>query len=179
MSRIGKVPITVPSDVTVTLGENNSITAKGKLGELSRIYHNNVVVSLQDNIISVARKNPEDKKAAAVWGLTRSLINNMVVGVSKGFSEVLEISGVGYKVSIKGNILTLFLGFSHEIKYLIPEDLTIKCPSPTVIEIFGNNKEKVGQFAADIRRLRPPEPYKLKGIKRKGEVIIKKEGKKK
>lgn len=179
MSRIGKQPVLVPSEVTVDISED-VVAVNGKLGSLSYTYDRKVLIDYNksEGRIVVAPKG-EDKKARAMWGLSRTLINNMIVGVSKGFTRTLEINGVGYKVSVSGNILTLYLGYSHDIKYIIPKGIEIKCPKPTQIDIFGCDKQLVGEIAALIRNLRKPEPYKGKGVKYIDEVIVRKVGKKK
>lgn len=178
MSRVGKYPIAIPSGVTVDVNEGN-VKAKGKLGELTFNYDTaNVNVKLDDGKIFV---NPikEDKTARALWGTTRARINNLVKGVNEGFTKNLEIQGVGYKVQATGKALKLALGFSHDVEYKLPEGISAKCPSPNEIEISGIDKQLVGQVAAEIRKYRKPEPYKGKGIRYKGENIIRKEGKKK
>lgn len=177
MSRIGKVPIEIPEGVKVML-EGKTINVDGKIGSLSLDWANDIDVKLEDNKIKVIAKN-DSKKALSLWGLSRSLISNLVVGVSEGFKVILEINGVGYKAAVNGDILTLALGYSHDIKFLIPKGIEIKCPKPTIIEIFGSEKQRVGQIAALIRKLRLPEPYKGKGIKYSDEIIFRKEGKKK
>lgn len=179
MSRIGKLPIALPANTKININ-NNQISVSDKLGELNLIYGTNVSVQL-DEIERKIIVEPKDqsKEARAFWGLIRSLIYNMVRGVSEGYTEILELNGVGYRCAVNGEILTLFLGYSHEIKYQIPKGIEIKCDKPTQISIFGSDKQKVGQVAATIRKLRKPEPYKGKGIKYKSEVIIRKEGKKK
>jgi len=178
MSRIGKLPIDVPAGVTVELN-NKNINVKGKLGNLTHLIPNEVKVENNENKIFVSIADNDNNKARALWGLTRSLISNMVKGVSQGFKVTLDINGVGYRAAVKGNILTLFLGFSHEVKFLIPSGIQMVCPKPTQLEIHGFSKEHVGQVAANIRKLRKPEPYKGKGIKYDNEVIYRKEGKKK
>jgi large subunit ribosomal protein L6 len=179
MSRIGKQPVLVPTGIEVSLSEN-IIAVSGKLGKLSYPFDNKVIIEYNKEkaIITVAPKG-NDKKERAMWGLSRTLINNMIVGVSTGFTKILEVNGVGYKASITGNVLTLYLGYSHDIKYMIPKDIEIKCPKPTQIDIFGHDKQLVGEVAALIRGLRKPEPYKGKGIKYSDEVIVRKVGKKK
>lgn len=177
MSRIGKLPVAIPSGVKVDIaGQQIEIT--GKLGKLTTSFEKEVNVTVGDGKVSVKPAN-DTTRARAMWGLVRSLVNNMVRGVSEGFTVRLEINGVGYRSSVDGNILTLFLGYSHEIKYAIPEGVDIKCEKPTLIVIFGADKQKVGQVAAEIRALRPPEPYKGKGIKYEDEKIRRKQGKKK
>lgn len=177
MSRVGKLPIEIPEGVEVQIN-NSEIQVKGKLGKLMHKFPSEVEVKKQDNKLSVI-PNLEAKNARAMWGLTRNLLNNMVEGVSKGFEKKLEIVGVGYKSDVSGKYLTLSLGYSHEIKFEIPEGITIKAEKPTLLSIFGYDKQRVGQVAALIVKQRPPEPYKGKGIKYQGQRILRKEGKKK
>lgn len=177
MSRIGKLPVVVPEGVEV-IQEARKITIKGKLGELSAPLTDDVVVALNDGAIEVKPAN-DTGRARSMWGMTRSIIFNLVEGVTNGFSVNLEIQGVGYRAAVKGKYLVLYLGYSHEIMYAIPEGITIKCESPTAIEISGADKQKVGQVASEIRHFREPEPYKGKGVRYKGEQIFMKEGKKK
>jgi large subunit ribosomal protein L6 len=176
MSRIGKLPIIVPQGVGIDINKN-VITVKGKLGELSFNYNDEVIVSHEDNKLIIKPAN-DTSKTNSMWGLTRSCINNMVKGVSDGFEVKLEINGVGYRASVDKSILTLFLGYSHEIKIRIPKGIQIKCDKPTLIAISGYDKQKVGQVAAFIRKLRKPEPFKGKGIRYENEKIIMKQGKK-
>ena len=178
MSRIGKLPIEIPANVEVAIN-GQLIVVNGKLGKLKYTLPNEVTIVKDSSQIVVSIEDQKNNKARAMWGLSRSLVYNMVKGVSVGFKKVLEVNGVGYRANVKQDILTLFLGFSHEIKYLIPQGIEVICPKPTQIEIFGYDKEKVGQVAADIRKLRKPEPYKGKGVKYENEVIYRKEGKKK
>jgi large subunit ribosomal protein L6 len=177
MSRIGKHPVTIPNGVEVQLS-GQSLSAKGTLGMLSLLVSNEVTASIADGTVTIAPKN-ETKHARAMWGTTRALVNNMVTGVSTGFSVTLEISGVGYRASIQGNVLNLQLGYSHEIAYPIPSDVRIACERPTLITLSGPDRQRVGQVAAEIRAYRPPEPYKGKGIKYSTETVRRKEGKKK
>ena len=177
MSRVGKKLIDLPEGIDVSI-EHNGITIKGSKGELNADFPNTVKLEREKDKVRVTPLN-ESKSAKASWGMARTIINNMVTGVSKGFSKVLEINGVGYRASIEGGILTLQLGYSHDIKLAIPEDLEVKCSKPTEIEISGIDKQRVGQFASEIRKLRKPEPYKGKGIKYQEEFIRRKEGKKK
>lgn len=179
MSRIGKQPVIVPAEVEVNIS-NEVIVVSGKLGKLSQPLGNKVSVEYNkaDGKIIIT-PNGSDKKARSMWGLSRTLISNMIVGVSKGFNKTLEINGVGYKAAVKDNFLTMFLGYSHDIKYMIPKGIEIKCPKPTQIDIFGYDKQLVGEVAALIRSLRKPEPYKGKGVKYSDEIIIRKVGKKK
>jgi len=177
MSRIGKHPVTIPNGVEVQLS-GQTLSAKGTLGLLSLPVSNEVTASIADGTVTIAPKN-ETKHARAMWGTTRALVNNMVTGVSTGFSVTLEISGVGYRASIQGNVLNLQLGYSHEIAYPIPSDVRIACERPTLITLSGPDRQRVGQVAAEIRAYRPPEPYKGKGIKYSTETVRRKEGKKK
>lgn len=175
MSRIGKLPITVPQGVTVTIN-GNAVSAKGPKGELARTIHPEIAISMDGNVITVAR--PSDEPAhKALHGLSRTLIANMVEGVSKGYRKELEITGVGFKAEPKPFGLQLALGFSHQIQYKAPAGIKLSAPQPTQVVIEGADKEKVGQVAAEIRSLRPPEPYKGKGIKYVGETIRRKAGK--
>ena len=177
MSRIGKKPVGLPEGIEANI-ISNEITIKGKKGVLNASFPENVKLTKELDTIVITPLN-ETKDAKSVWGMTRTIINNMVLGVSEGYNKNLEINGVGYRAAIDGNILTLQLGYSHDIKLAIPDDLDVKCVKPTEITIEGISKQKVGQFASEIRRLRKPEPYKGKGIKYKDEVIRRKEGKKK
>ena len=177
MSRVGKKLIDLPEGIEASI-VHNGITIKGSKGELNADFPNTVKLEREKDKVKVTPLN-ESKSAKASWGMARTIINNMVTGVSKGFSKVLEINGVGYRASIEGGILTLQLGYSHDIKLAIPEDLEVKCSKPTEIEISGIDKQRVGQFASEIRKLRKPEPYKGKGIKYQEEFIRRKEGKKK
>lgn len=174
MSRIGKQPVTVPEKVTVTIKDKN-IDVKGPKGSLSFTHNPGVTVEQKDNIISV---NPVDgsHKNKALWGLTRTLVNNMVTGVTSGFTRTLEFTGVGYKAAVSGNKITLNLGYSHPIDYTLPEGIEAKV-TKNVIDISGCNKELVGFVAAKIRSFREPEPYKGKGVRYSDEVIIRKAGK--
>ncbi|NBC31663.1 MAG: 50S ribosomal protein L6 [Alphaproteobacteria bacterium] len=177
MSRIGKHPIEIPKDVQVNL-EGRDISVKGKLGELAMTVVDQVDVSMEDSRITV-KPRYDNKFSRNMWATTRTRINNMVLGVSKGFTRVLEVNGVGYRAAVEGQELVLQLGYSHPIRYPIPPGVTMKCERPTLIAISGYDKQEVGQIAAKIRGLRPPEPYKGKGIKYEGETILRKEGKKK
>ena len=175
MSRIGRKPITVPAGVEVKLNGNN-ITVKGSKGELSYEFNSDITVAVEGNEIIVTRPS-DDKEHRALHGLTRTLIANMITGVSEGYSKTLEINGVGYRAQKQGKDLVMDLGFSHQV--VVPEiaGITIEVPGPNQVIISGADKQLVGQFAADIRKKRPPEPYKGKGIKYAGEHIRRKEGK--
>lgn len=177
MSRIGKHPVVVPSGVTVAI-EGHTISAKGKLGQLTVALPPEVEVALTDGQVTVQPRDAE-KRARAMWGMSRSLVHNLVKGVSEGFTRRLEISGVGYRAAVDGKVLNLQLGYSHEIKFAIPDDVRIVCESPTAIVISGADKQRVGQIAAEIRGFRGPEPYKGKGVRYAEEKILRKEGKKK
>ncbi len=177
MSRIGKNPVAIPDGVTVEV-VGQTVNAKGKLGELSATLTDDVVVSINDNEVKVDPREGAPR-ARQMWGMSRSVIRNLVEGVSQGFSKKLLISGVGYRAQVKGKDLVMQLGFSHEVVYPIPEGIDIKCPDQTTIEISGADKQKVGQIASEIRGYRPPEPYKGKGVKYEDEYILRKEGKKK
>ena len=177
MSRIGKHPVTIPSGVEVQLS-GQTLTAKGRLGTLSLAVSGEVTATIADGAVTIA-PNDESKRARAMWGTTRALVNNMVTGVASGFTRNLEINGVGYRAAVQGSTLNLQLGYSHDIPYPIPQDVRITCERPTAITITGADRQRVGQVAAEIRGYRPPEPYKGKGIKYADETIRRKEGKKK
>jgi large subunit ribosomal protein L6 len=177
MSRIGKHPVPVPAGVTVQV-TGQAVTAKGKLGELSMVLADDVLAALEDGKVVVKPRN-ESKRARTMWATSRTLVANMVKGVSDGFTRELEINGVGYKAAVQGSELLLNLGYSHDIRYPIPAGITMKTDKPTSISISGSDRQKVGQVAAEIRAFRKPEPYKGKGIKYAEEVILRKEGKKK
>ncbi|MCI0465782.1 MAG: 50S ribosomal protein L6 [Beijerinckiaceae bacterium] len=177
MSRIGKKPVILPSGVTARV-EGQSISVKGSKGELSYTAPDHVNLALTGGQITVAPRDGT-KAARTMWGMTRALVNNLVTGVSKGFDRKLEINGVGYKAAVSGKTLQLSLGYSHDISFPIPPGITIVTPKPTEVLISGIDKRQVGQTAAEIRAMRPPEPYKGKGIKYSGEFIFRKEGKKK
>ncbi|MDR1914087.1 MAG: 50S ribosomal protein L6 [Clostridiales bacterium] len=176
MSRIGKLPIGIPVGVTVTLEDNNAVTVKGPKGTLSRKLSREMKIVQNEGQITIER--PSDlKRFKALHGLTRTLLNNMVVGVTQGYSKTLEINGVGYRAAKAGNKLTLMLGYSHPVEMIDPDGISTACETPTKITISGIDKEKVGQHAANIRDKREPEPYKGKGIKYSTERIRRKEGK--
>jgi len=177
MSRVGKHPVAVPSGVEVQIS-GQTLSAKGSLGTLRLVVSNEVTAAIADGAVTIAPKN-ETKHARAMWGTTRALVNNMVNGVSKGFSVTFEINGVGYRAAAQGSTLNLQLGYSHEIAYPIPSDVNIVCERPTLIRVSGADRQRVGQIAAEIRAYRPPEPYKGKGIKYSTETVRRKEGKKK
>jgi large subunit ribosomal protein L6 len=177
MSRVGKNPVTIPQGVTVDVASGVA-TVKGKLGTLKLPITKEVDVSVQDGKVWV-KPVQENTQSRVLWGTTRANLRNMVEGVSKGYSKALEINGVGYRAAVQGKNLQLQMGYSHDVLYPIPEGITIKCEKPTAVLISGYDKQKVGQVAAEIRAVRPPEPYKGKGIKYDTETILRKEGKKK
>jgi large subunit ribosomal protein L6 len=177
MSRIGKKPVAVPSGITANV-EGQTVKVKGPKGALSAVLPDEVTVKLDGGQIKVDPRN-DTKRARAQWGTSRTLIANLFAGVTKGFQERLEINGVGYRAAVQGKNLQLALGYSHEILYPIPEGITIATPRPVEIVITGSDRQKVGQVAAEIRKYRPPEPYKGKGVKYADERIFRKEGKKK
>ena len=176
MSRIGRMPIAIPDGVEVKIAENNTVTVKGPKGTLERTLPADMTIEQKDGHIVVTRPN-DLKRNRSLHGLTRTLINNMIVGVSTGYEKVLEINGVGYRAAKAGNVLTLTLGYSHPVEMIDPEGITSEVENQTKIIIKGIDKEKVGQYAANIREKRPPEPYKGKGIKYADEVIRRKVGK--
>ena len=175
MSRIGRKPIAVPAGVEVKL-DGNTVTVKGPKGELTRTVHKNITVEKDGAVITVTRPNDENLNKS-LHGLTRTLIANMVEGVSKGYTKELEVNGVGYRAQKNGSELVLTVGFSHPVTFKETDDIKIEVPGPNKIIISGSDKQKVGQFAAEIREVRPPEPYKGKGIKYVDEYIRRKEGK--
>jgi large subunit ribosomal protein L6 len=177
MSRIGKYPVALPKGVTVDIA-GQKLKAKGKLGELSLVVDNDIEAKVDGGAVKITPRS-ESKRARTMWGTTRSLVSSMVKGVDQGFTKNLEINGVGYRAAVQGKVLQLQLGYSHEIKFAIPDGIAIKCDKPTAITITGADKQKVGQVAAEIREMRGPEPYKGKGIKYDTEVIRRKEGKRK
>jgi large subunit ribosomal protein L6 len=177
MSRIGKKPVAIPAGVTATI-EGAEISVKGPKGTLTMPKADLISYELVEGGISVQPAN-ETKRARAFWGMQRTLVQNLVTGVSDGFTKTLEITGVGYRANAQGNKLKLQLGYSHDVDIDVPEGIEIKTPDQTTVEISGIDKQKVGQIAAEIRRWRKPEPYKGKGIKYDGEFIFRKEGKKK
>ncbi len=177
MSRVGKYPVLVPNGVSVSLA-GSEFSAKGKLGTSSLKLVDDVETTIEGNHVWVKPRS-ESKRARMMWGTTRALINNMVKGVSEGFTVNLEINGVGYRAAVQGKTLQLQLGFSHDVNFPIPDDVSIKCEKPTSISITGKDRQRVGQIAAEIRAFRGPEPYKGKGVKYETETILRKEGKKK
>ncbi len=177
MSRIGKRPVPVPAGVTATT-EGQTLTVKGPKGTLSMQMLEDISYDIQEGAISVQPGN-ETKRARAFWGMHRTLVQNLVSGVTEGFTKTLEITGVGYRAAAQGRNLRLQLGYSHDVNFPVPEGVEVKTPDQNTVEISGIDKQKVGQVAAEIRRWRKPEPYKGKGIKYRGEYIFRKEGKKK
>ncbi len=177
MSRIGKRAVPVPSGVTASI-EGGLLTVKGPKGALSLGLRDEISYTLEGDTILVKPAN-DTKQARAFWGMQRTLVANLIEGVTEGFSKVLEITGVGYRANAQGKMLKLQLGYSHDVNFPVPEGIEVKTPDNTTVEITGIDKQKVGQVAAEIRRWRKPEPYKGKGIKYRGEYIFRKEGKKK
>jgi large subunit ribosomal protein L6 len=177
MSRIGKKPVPVPAGVTANV-EGQIVKVKGPKGALQLVLHDDVLVKLEDGKVKVDPRS-ETKRARSLWGTSRTLVANLLTGVTKGFERKLEITGVGYRAAVQGKNLQLALGYSHDVVYPIPEGIQIVTPKPTEITITGIDRQKVGQVAAEIRGFRPPEPYKGKGVKYAGEYIFRKEGKKK
>ena len=177
MSRIGKKPVSVPQGVTANV-EGQTVKVKGPKGALQLVIPDEVAVKMDKAGIQVDPRN-ETKRARSMWGTSRTLINNLMTGVTKGYERKLEITGVGYRAAVQGKNLQLSLGYSHEVNYPIPEGIAIATPKPTEIVITGIDRKKVGQVAAEIREYRPPEPYKGKGVKYADEYIFRKEGKKK
>ena len=177
MSRIGKKPVTVPAGVTPTINDG-IISVKGPKGTLTMPLRDEINYTLEDGGISVQPAN-DTKRARAFWGMQRTMVQNLVTGVTDGFTKKLLITGVGYRAAAQGRTLKLQLGYSHDVNIDVPEGLEVKTPDATTVEISGADKQKVGQLAAEIRRWRKPEPYKGKGIKYDGEFIFRKEGKKK
>ena len=177
MSRIGKKAVAVPSGITAAV-EGQTVKIKGPKGALQVVLHDDIAVKIDKGQINVDPRF-DTKRARSQWGTSRTLINNLITGVTKGFEQRLEINGVGYRASVQGKNLQIALGYSHDIVYPIPDGITIVTPRPVEIVISGSDRQKVGQVAAEIRDYRPPEPYKGKGIKYAGERIFRKEGKKK
>ena len=176
MSRIGKMPIAIPAGVTVDIAENNKVTVKGPKGTLERVLPSEMIISKDGDVVTVSRPN-DLKRMRSLHGLTRTLINNMVVGVTDGYQKVLEINGVGYRAAKQGNKLVLSLGYSHPVEMVDPEGVEVVVEDQNKIIVKGIDKEKVGQYAAEIREKRAPEPYKGKGIKYADVVISRKVGK--
>ena len=177
MSRIGKKPVSIPGSVTAAVN-GQEVKVKGPKGELKHVLVDDIIAKLDNGGIAVTMRE-DTQKARAMWGMSRTLVANLVAGVTEGFTKKLEITGVGYRAAVQGSNVQLQLGYSHDVSYPIPQGIQVVCPKPTEIVITGIDTRKVGQVAAEIRRFRPPEPYKGKGIKYAGEFILRKEGKKK
>src|SRR5215210_377585 len=177
MSRIGKKAVPIPSGVTANI-EGQTVKVKGPKGALQLVLPDDVTVKMDAGAVKVDPRN-ETKRARSMWGTSRTLVSNLMTGVTKGFERKLEITGVGYRAAMQGKNLQLALGYSHDVVYKIPEGIAITVPKPTEIVIVGNDSQRVGQVAAEIRAYRPPEPYKGKGVKYANEFIFRKEGKKK
>ena len=176
MSRIGRAPISIPAGVEIKVEDNNVVTVKGPKGTLTQQFNPNMAIAIEDGVLHVTRPN-DAKENRALHGLTRTLLNNMVVGVTEGYKKELDVNGVGYRVAKEGKKLNMNIGYSHPVIVEEIDGITIDVPSPNKIVISGTDKQKVGQFAAEVRGKRPPEPYKGKGIKYTDEVIRRKEGK--
>ena len=176
MSRIGRTPVTVPAGVTVTIADGNVVTVKGPKGTLTQTFSPILTIEQKDGVLTVTRPN-DLKESRSLHGLTRSLLHNMVVGVTEGFKKELEINGIGYRAAKQGKQVVLNVGYSHQVTVEENEDISLDVPQPNQIIVSGCDKQKVGQFAAEVRAIRPPEPYKGKGIKYADEVIRRKEGK--
>ena len=176
MSRIGKLPVVLPAGVSAELSEGNVLKVKGPKGELTQTFSSDMEIKIDGNVLTVARPS-DQKEMRALHGLTRALIHNMVVGVSETFAKELEINGVGYRAQLQGKKLVLNMGYSHPVEIEQPADVTFEVPAPTSIIVRGIDKQRVGQVAANIREVRPPEPYKGKGIRYKNEYVRRKEGK--
>jgi large subunit ribosomal protein L6 len=177
MSRIGKRAVAVPQGVTASL-DGQTVTMKGPKGQLAFVLHDDIVAKLEDGQLKVDPRQ-ESKRARSMWGMSRTMVQNLVTGVTAGFEKRLDIEGVGYRAAVQGKTLTLALGYSHDVVYPIPDGITIACPRPTEVVVSGIDRQKVGQVAAEIREFRKPEPYKGKGVRYRGEFIFRKEGKKK
>ncbi|MEP6867897.1 MAG: 50S ribosomal protein L6 [Novosphingobium sp.] len=177
MSRIGKYPVAVPAGVNAAIADG-VLTVTGPKGTLTLALADDIAYAVEDGSISITPANGS-KRARAFWGLQRTLVNNLVTGVTQGYTKILDITGVGYRAAATGQNLKLQLGYSHDVDFVVPEGILVKTPDNTTVEITGIDKQKVGQVAAEIRRWRKPEPYKGKGIKYRGEYIFRKEGKKK
>ena len=177
MSRVGQNPVAVPSGTEVRI-DGQTVTAKGKLGQLTVTVASEIEVSQADNQIWV-KPRQDTERARTMWGTSRAIVNNLVHGVTQGYSKTLLITGVGYRAAVQGRTLNLQLGYSHHINHAIPDGIDVKCDSATTIVVSGTDKQLVGQVAANVRAYRPPEPYKGKGIRYDGEIVMRKEGKKK
>lgn len=177
MSRIGKRPVSIPGGVTAAV-DGQVVKVKGPKGELQHVLVDAILAKIDKDNIEIAMRE-DTREARAMWGMSRTLVANLVTGVTDGFTKTLEINGVGYRAAVKGSNLELLLGFSHDVTFAIPDGIQVKCPKPTEIIVTGIDKQKVGQAAAEIRRFRPPEPYKGKGVRYADEFVFRKEGKKK
>ena len=177
MSRIGKKRVAIPGGVTAAVN-GQEVKVKGPKGELKHVLVDDIIAKLDKSEIEIAMRE-DTKRARAMWGMSRTLVANLIAGVTEGFTKKLDITGVGYRAAVQGSNLQLQLGYSHDISYPIPQGIQVVCPKPTEIVITGIDKQKVGQVAAEIRHYRPPEPYKGKGVRYAGEFILRKEGKKK
>ncbi len=177
MSRIGKKPVAIPGGVTAAI-DGQEVKVKGPKGELKHVLVDQVIAKTGEDGIEIAMRE-DTKEARAMWGMSRTLVSNLVTGVTEGFTKKLEITGVGYRAAVQGPNLQLQLGYSHDVQYPIPQGIQVQCPKPTEIVVSGIDKQQVGQVAAEIRQFRPPEPYKGKGVRYAGEYILRKEGKKK
>ncbi|ANU26788.1 50S ribosomal protein L6 [Planococcus versutus] len=176
MSRVGKKPIEVPADVTITLGDKNAVTVKGPKGELTREFHKDITIAHEDNVLTLTRPS-DSKEHRTNHGTTRALLANMVTGVSTGFERTLELVGVGYRAQLQGEKLVLNVGYSHPVEFVPENGVTVEVPANTKVIVKGIDKERVGALASNIRQVRPPEPYKGKGIRYAGEIVRRKEGK--
>ena len=177
MSRIGKKPVTVPGGVTAAV-DGQEVKIKGPKGELKHVLVDDIIAKLDKGEIEISMRD-DTKNARAMWGMSRTMVANLVAGVTQGFTKKLEITGVGHRAAVQGSNLQLQLGYSHDITFPIPQGIQVVCPKPTEIIVTGIDKQKVGQVTAEIRQFRPPEPYKGKGVRYAGEFILRKEGKKK
>jgi len=177
MSRIGKKPVAIPDGVTAAVN-GQEVKVKGPKGELQHVLVDDIIAKLDNSEIEISMRE-DTQRARAMWGMSRTMVANLIAGVTEGFTKKLEMTGVGYRASVQGHNVQLQLGYSHDIAYPIPQGIQVVCPKPTEIVVTGIDKQKVGQVAAEIRRFRPPEPYKGKGIRYAGEFILRKEGKKK
>ena len=177
MSRIGKKPVAIPGGVTAAVN-GQEVKVKGPKGELQHVLVDDIIAKLDNGEIEISMRK-DTQRARAMWGMSRTMVANLIAGVTEGFTKKLEMTGVGYRASVQGHNVQLQLGYSHDIAYPIPQGIQVVCPKPTEIVVTGIDKQKVGQVAAEIRRFRPPEPYKGKGIRYAGEFILRKEGKKK
>ena len=177
MSRIGKKPVTIPGGVTARVN-GQEVAMKGPKGELKHLLVDDIIAKLDKGGIEIAMRE-DTTNARAMWGMSRTMVANLITGVTEGFTKKLEITGVGYRAAVQGQNVQLQLGYSHDVVHPIPQGIQVVCPKPTEIVITGIDKQKVGQVAAELRRYRPPEPYKGKGVRYAGEFIFRKEGKKK